>query len=98
MTYFLANDVLARLKEVSQEKKIEPAPKHCFLKANLSLVAEAKRVAQDIRARAGIRGVNYLVMCQGAYVSKYLLDAASNGMTRHRWSTQWDLRTNVRGN
>lgn len=98
MTHFLANDVLARLKEVSQEKKIEPAPKHCFLKANLSLVAEAKRVAQDIRERAGIRGVNYLIMCQGAYVSKYLPDTTSNSMTRHRWTTQWNIRTNARGN
>ncbi|KAF8583669.1 NAD(P)-binding protein [Ramaria rubella] len=60
-----ANTVLEKLKATSQEQKIDPAPVHHFIKADLSLVTEAKRVAADVRDRAGLRGVDYLVMCQG---------------------------------
>ncbi|KAF8583670.1 NAD(P)-binding protein [Ramaria rubella] len=60
-----ANTVLEKLKATSQEHKIAPAPMHHFIKADLSLIAEAKRVAEDIRANAGPQGVDYLVMCHG---------------------------------
>ena len=69
---YLANEVLVQMNEISQEKKIEPAPKHCFIKADLSLIVEAKRTTQEIRARAGVRGVDYLVLCQGTHVGSPL--------------------------
>jgi hypothetical protein len=61
-----ANTVLAKLNEISREKKIEPPPEHYFLRADLSLISEAKRIAETIRVRAGSQGIDYLVMTQGA--------------------------------
>jgi hypothetical protein len=65
-SYYPAHAVLARLNEISQENKLGAAPEHHFIKADLTLLAEAKRVAHDVRTRAGPRGIDYLVMCQGA--------------------------------
>ncbi|KAF8525443.1 hypothetical protein JB92DRAFT_2826780 [Gautieria morchelliformis] len=55
-----------RRKEISQENKLGAAPEHHFIRADLGLFAEAERVAHDIRTRAGPRGIDYLLMCQGA--------------------------------
>ena len=60
-----AKAVLTKLGEISQEQKIDPPPEHHFIKADLSLISEAKRVAEAIRARAGPQGVDYLIMTQG---------------------------------
>ncbi|KAF8501940.1 NAD(P)-binding protein [Gautieria morchelliformis] len=77
-----ANAVLARLKEISKENKIGAAPEHHFIKADLSLLAEATRVAQDIRTRSGPRGIDYLVMCQGGPPNgTYVL--TSEGIEQH---------------
>jgi NAD(P)-dependent dehydrogenase (short-subunit alcohol dehydrogenase family) len=65
-----AKAVLAKLNEISQEQKIEPPPEHYFIRADLTLISEAKRVAETIRVRAGSQGIEYLVMTQGA-CSKY---------------------------
>jgi len=58
-----ASAVLTKLKEISKEQNIDPPPEHYFIKADLSLVAEAKRVAESIRTRGN--SVDYLVMTQG---------------------------------
>ncbi|KAF8581711.1 NAD(P)-binding protein [Ramaria rubella] len=60
-----ANDVLLRLREISEEQRVDPPPEHHFMKADLSLIAEAKRIAREIRVRGGTRGIDYLVMSQG---------------------------------
>ena len=60
-----AKAVLTKLDSISQEQKIDPPPEHHFIKADLSLISEAKRVAEAIRTRAGPQGVDYLIMTQG---------------------------------
>ena len=60
-----ANTVLMKLKQLSQEQNIEPPPAHHFIKADLSLISEAKRVAEDIRVRSGAQGIDYLILSQG---------------------------------
>jgi hypothetical protein len=43
------------------------------MKADLSLISEAKRVAEDVRARSGTQGIDYLVLSQGASKLPYVL-------------------------
>ena len=46
------------------------------MKADLGLISEAKRVAEDIRVRAGAQGIDYLILSQG--VSRFWKRS-------HRW-------------
>ncbi|KAF8462193.1 hypothetical protein JB92DRAFT_2839017 [Gautieria morchelliformis] len=58
-----------RRKEISQENKLGAAPEHHFIRADLGLFAEAKRVAHDTRTRADPRGIDHLVVsrsCRGS--------------------------------
>ena len=86
-----AKAVLTKLREISQEQKIDPPPEHHFIKADLSLISEAKRVAEAIRARAGPQGIDYLIMTQG--MSRLLFTACHQHTltTLNRWTSEWKV-------
>ncbi|GJJ09662.1 hypothetical protein Clacol_003886 [Clathrus columnatus] len=61
----LASGVLSNMKTLSQSSKAKEEVQHRFFKADLSLIVETERLAKEIIAEAGSRGVDYLILCQG---------------------------------
>jgi len=61
-----ANKVINTMTEISQSLKDVDVPReHRFFRADLSHTSEAKRIAEEVTAQAGSRGIDYMVMCQG---------------------------------
>jgi len=62
----LASAEASRRREQNGNKSNGSAePDHQFIKADLSDVDELKRLVQDVRKKAGDRGIDWLIECQG---------------------------------
>ncbi|KAF8529718.1 hypothetical protein BU17DRAFT_73046 [Hysterangium stoloniferum] len=71
-----ANAILKNLAELSQQTQQTIKSEHLFIKADLSLVSEAKRVAEIVSDRAGPRGIDYLILSQGGQPNGTFLPTA----------------------
>jgi hypothetical protein len=74
---------------------------HAFLKADLSDVEEIKRVAEEVKKRAGKDGIDWLFETQGEFeFSFHLLVRRYLRLALHcyRWTSHWKCSRHCQGN